>query len=72
MLIIKVPETAKHRDTLFYPSALKRGQLNSEAIQEAIASAYFLSASTRNVGEIFKCFGLESILNPHLPSQQGR
>lgn len=72
MLIIEAPETAKQRDTPFYPSALKRGQLNREAIQEAIATAYFQGASTRNVGEIFKCFGLESVVYPPLTSQQGR
>ena len=61
VLDLLVPKTAKHGDTPFYPTTIKRGQRCCDAIAMAVAECYIQGVSTRGVREIFRHFGIESI-----------
>ena len=61
VLDLSVPKTANHGDTPFYPTVIERGQRCSENLQNAVVECFFQGVSTRGVGPIFACLGIESL-----------
>ena len=60
-LRLRVPKTAGHGDTPFYPASLERGRRCHRALMDAAAQMYVCGVSTRRVRGLLRRMGVEGL-----------
>ena len=60
-LRLRVPKTARHGDTPFYPAALERGRRCHRDLMDAVAEMYVCGVSTRRARGLLRRMGVEGL-----------